>query len=337
MYPTVDNPSFGTFVKRQVEALSRAGCQQDVIIIESRCSRIEYLTAIYHLRRLVRSGRYDLVHAYYGLCGFVAACQSSLPIVVTYCGSDLNPGFAGREKALIRSWIINALSQLAALRATTCIVQSAEMLSRLFSRRTKKKTRILTCGVDRDLFQPGDRGLARHRLGWDQEQPVVLFVCSEPVLPAVKRPELARASMDIVSKRLPETRLEIVAGKAQELLPDYYRAADVLLLTSASEGSPNVVKEALSCNLPVVSTPVGDVPQLLAGLKNCYICEDRPGELAARVMDVLKDGGRTSSQDRMDGFSMRGISAAIMDIYAGICRVSSSLSEPSAPVESPVP
>src|SRR5262249_50352067 len=131
MYPTPGNPSFGTFVRRQVEALSALGCKQDLMIIESKKSRMEYLRGIVRVRRAIKTGCYDLVHAYYGLCGFVAVCQGAVPVVITYCGSDLNPGFAGCHRAPFRSRVIAALGQLAAVRAAASLVQSTEMLRRI--------------------------------------------------------------------------------------------------------------------------------------------------------------------------------------------------------------
>jgi glycosyltransferase involved in cell wall biosynthesis len=319
MYPSASRPSFGTFVKRQVDALSLAGCDQDLMIIESWRSRQEYLRAIFEVRRGVRSNHYDLVHAYYGLCGFVAAFQAKVPLVVTYCGSDLNPGFAGHAKAPLKSRVIVALGQLASLRACECIVQSREMFERLLWSRARQRTRILTCGVDLDLFKPGAREEARTRLGWSSSERVILFVCSESGLPAVKRPELAKLVVAKVQEKLPGSRLEIVSGRPQQQLPDYYRAADVLLLTSASEGSPNVVKEALACNLPVVSTCVGDVPELVNGLETCRLCNADADSIAAGVLEVLNRGARSDSHELMRRYSMEHTSSALLDLYGKIC------------------
>ena len=86
MYPTGEQPAFGTFVKRQMDALTLSGCEQRLLLIEGWRSRLNYVRAIFRVRKDVYAGRYDLVHAYYGLCGFVATCQGRVPVVVTYCG-----------------------------------------------------------------------------------------------------------------------------------------------------------------------------------------------------------------------------------------------------------
>src|SRR5439155_14668290 len=128
--------------------LTLSGCEQRLLLIEGWRSRLNYVRAIFRVRKDVYAGRYDLVHAYYGLCGFVATCQGRVPVVVTYCGSDLNPGFAGRERAWMRSMLIIALGQVAALRASACIVRSREMLGRLRWRQARERARIVTSGVD---------------------------------------------------------------------------------------------------------------------------------------------------------------------------------------------
>src|SRR5256885_8077140 len=75
-------------------------------------------------------------------------------------------------------------------------------------------------------------------------------------------------------------------------------ACDALVLTSMQEGSPNVVKEALACNLPVVSVPVGDVAQRLRGVEGCELCaDDRPETIAAALERVLRRGQRSAGRE----------------------------------------
>ena len=315
MYPTKEAPAFGKFVESQVEALRKLGCEQDVLVIQGKNKFTKYLSGILAVRRRVRRGCYSHLHAYYGLCGFVAVCQNALPVIITFCGSDLNRGFAGRRKARVRSLVIIALGQLAALRADLCIVRSREMLSRLRWFKARERARIITSGLDLQKFSPSSQAEARKRLGWSLQSRIVLFACADAALPAVKRPELAKAVMEEVRRRFPQAELKIVAGRPQEELPDYYSAADLLLLTSASEGSPNVVKEALACNLPVVSTRVGDVPDLLAGLENCHVCQADLEALSSKVIEVLATGVRTNSRHRMSAYSLERTSSALLDVY----------------------
>src|SRR5258708_15921936 len=77
-------------------------------------------------------------------------------------------------------------------------------------------------------------------------------------------------------------------------------ACDALVFTSRQEGSPNVVKEALACNLPVVSVAIGDVPERLRDLAGCEVCADaEPDTIAAALVRVLRRGERTASPERL--------------------------------------
>ena len=337
MYPSPEFPAFGTFVKRQVDSLSGAGCPHEVLLIDGRRSRLNYLKGIWRVNRALREGRFGMVHAYYGLCGFVASWQFRVPLVVSYCGSDLNPGFAGRERAPLRSLLTFILGQIASWRAAACVVRSQGMLSRLLLPWVRKRAHIVTSGVDLELFRPGDRSAARTRLGWEQNHPVVLFVCADPELPAVKQPQLARAAVESVKKTMPDVELRIVAGKPQAELPDYYNASDLLLLTSANEGSPNVVKEAMACNLPVISTPVGDVPNLLAGAHNCHVCGADPDEMSASIVQVLRSGERSSSREKMQEYSLDKTAATILEIYREVFSSDGAAAELAAQAERPAP
>jgi glycosyltransferase involved in cell wall biosynthesis len=315
MYPSGGAPAFGKFVQLQVEALRRLGCEQEVMIIRGRNKFLKYVLGFLEMRKRLRTTMYSHLHAYYGLCGFIASLQTRVPVVVTYCGSDLNSGYAGTRKARLRSLIIFALSQFAAWRASVCIVRSREMLGRILSAGARRKARIIVSGLNLDLFRPDQPLEARRRLGWEHDKPIILFVCSDPALPAVKRPELALAVANEVRRHFPSVELKVVAGQPQESLPDYYNAADVLLLTSANEGSPNVVREALACNLPVVSTRVGDVPDLLAGLNHCHVRNADPVDLASAVAEVLQARKRISSRDRVRTYSLDFTSQAILRTY----------------------
>jgi len=91
-------------------------------------------------------------------------------------------------------------------------------------------------------------------------------------------------------------RLRTVSGVDHDAVPDYMNAADALLLTSHSEGSPNSVKEALACNLPVVAVDVGDVRERLAGVE--------PSRVAASDEELV-GGSSTFSNPASDRTAAR--------------------------------
>jgi len=126
--------------------------------------------------------------------------------------------------------------------------------------------RVIPHGVDTEQFRPLDRRLARRELGWDDGRLHVLYPY-DTARPVKNFPRAERIVGSVADRISGEIALNVVTGVPHERMPAYMNAADALLLTSAHEGSPNAVKEALACNLPVVSTPVGDVPERLAGVR----------------------------------------------------------------------
>nr|WP_299232992.1 glycosyltransferase [Natronomonas sp.] len=229
-------------------------------------------------RRVRRRSRepYDVVHANYGLTGPMALAQSIRPVVVSFWGSDLL-GNVGR------------MSRLCARLADAVIVMSNEMDGML-----KTESHVIPHGVDLDLFRPFSREAARRSVGWRSDATHVLF----PYASQREAKDYPRAErvVDRVRGRIDgDVVLQTLHDVPHALMPLYMNAADVLLLTSKSEGSPNSVKEAMACNLPVVATDVGDVSERLAGVDPSFVCRT-DGALCDGLIDVL--GARRPSNGR---------------------------------------
>src|SRR5262249_1557511 len=108
-------------------------------------------------------------------------------------------------------------------------------------------------------------------------------------------------AVEILNERLP-ARLIIAWGVPHAEIPVYMGACDVFVFTSSQEGSPDIVKEALACDLPVISVAVGDVRQRLQGVEGCEVCADeRPETIAAALERALRRGG-----GRRDGWGGEG-------------------------------
>ena len=176
---------------------------------------------------------------------------------------------------------------------------------------------VIPNGVDTERFRPLDGGEARKRLGWSFEDRYVLFAGS-PENPRKAYP-VARAAVDraaaLVGSR--RTRMVPLSGIAPDLMPAHMSAADALLMTSYWEGSPNVVKEALACNLPVVSVPVGDVPDLLEGVEASTICPREPTALGDALAGVLQQPRRSDGRWAVQrkGLDVEQIGAAVASVY----------------------
>ena len=149
--------------------------------------------------------------------------------------------------------------------------------------------------------------------GWSPTQKHVLFG-AEPWRPE-KRFALARAAMDQLGMDHDGVQLHVLDGLPHEAVPSWLNAADVVLITSIHEGSPNVVKEALACNVPVVSVDVGDVRERLEGIEGCFIAASSPDDLAAKLKQVLERGRRIDARDRARELSSDRVAARLRRIY----------------------
>ena len=148
---------------------------------------------------------------------------------------------------------------------------------------------------DRSHYTPADRKAARVRLCLSGGVRYALFP-TNPARPE-KRFELARDALNHAGDLGHPVEPLVVYNRPHEEIPDYYNAADLLLLTSSHEGSPNVVKEALACNLPVVSTDVGDVRKVIGSSTNCHVTDETPDAIADAIASVLTDGNRSNGRN----------------------------------------
>jgi len=312
-WPTPDRPRTTNFISRQVEFLQAAGADVDVFHFTGGQNPRNYLAAWRGVRRRVATGRYDLVHAQFGQSA-LAALPKRVPLVVTFRGSDLLgmvSDTTGRH-----SWkgrVLQRLSRMVARRADAVIVVSEHMKARLPA---GVPATVIPSGLDLRLFHPMPRDEARRRLGWALDRRVVLFV-GRP-FQARKRHALARAAVALLDRTQP-TDLVVAWGVSHTEIPLYMNAADVLVCTSLQEGSPNVVKEALACDLPVVSVPVGDVARRLEGIEGCELCaDDRPETIAAALERVLRRGGRVNGHTAVQPLDEAVLTEQLLGIYRSV-------------------
>lgn len=295
MYPDDERPVYGVFVKRQIESMSRAGVDSDVLYVRGYKGAHVYVWAcLYFLVSTLRwRKRYALVHAHAGETAFVSRFLIGVPMVASYCGDDVL-GHAHADGTIsrphrLRRRVLKEQSRL----LTATITKSPEMAAVL---PLPGKNTVIPNGIDTKTFAPIDRDVARDRLGWKSRGPVVLFAATRPYEER-KRLPLAQAAIKVAAAELGPIELFIAENVAPATVPLLMNAADCLLLTSQSEGSPNAVKEAIMCNLPVVSTDVGDVAELVAGVSFSSVEADTPEALGAAVAAVLRAGGRSNGRE----------------------------------------
>lgn len=303
------------FIARQAEFLRREGVEVELFPFRGARNPRNYLAAWSEVRRRVRRGRYDLVHAQFGQSG-ITALPKSVPLVVTFRGDDLE-GIIGENGRYIASgWLLRSLSRAVARRADAIIVVS-EHMKRYLPR--SAAAHVMPSGIDLELFRPRPRDEARTALGLPLEERLVLFV-GNPSL-ARKRFGLAQAAVDRLALDRP-ARLIVGWEMPHRQIADLMNACDALIVTSMQEGSPNSVKEALACNLPVVSVPVGDVAVRLQGVEGCELCpDDRVETLAAALTRVLEREERIQGRSAVAHLDEVLLTRQLIGIYHSVLPV----------------
>jgi glycosyltransferase involved in cell wall biosynthesis len=279
----------------------------DVLFVDGPANKLNYLGGIFRFRRQIARHHYDLVHAHYVFSGIIALAQRGLPVVTTFHSGEVLEGSFQR-----------ALSRLVSARADLNIAVSAEVMQRL-----RGRSCVIPCGVDLERFRPVDVEEARRRLNLPTDARLVVFAAA---MRPEKRFDLVQEAFALVQERLPDARLVVVSNQPPELVPLYMNACDVLVLASRKEGSPQVVKEAMACNLPIVSTAVGDVPEVMVGTEGCHICTADPQDIADKLVSALEFGRRTDGRKRVEDLSMERVAERVMEAYGQVLasRASSS-------------
>jgi teichuronic acid biosynthesis glycosyltransferase TuaC len=301
------------FARQQVESLRAIGIDIEVVFFDSRLSPGGILRNCRQIRSVIKRFSPDLIHVQYGtVTAFATAFTTRLPLVITFHGSDLK---AETGFGWLRTHLGVFLSQIAALRASRLVCVTSELKSRLWWRRSICE--IIPIGVNLGLFKLITQEATRRELGWDRSQPVVLFNAGGA--PVRKGLDLAKATMGHAESVAGSIRFEAMSGGiAPERVPLLMNAADCLLVTSRSEGSPGVVKEALACNLPVVSVDVGDVAERLRGVSPSFIVERDPKLIARALIEVLSAKKRSNGREYVAELSETRIAQRIRSIYDSI-------------------
>jgi glycosyltransferase involved in cell wall biosynthesis len=316
MYPTAARPYFGVQVARQVESLRREGVSIVLEAIAGDRGEADYFLARRRIARLVRTQQPDLIHCHFGYTPLAAAFLGR-PYLVTLCGDDVNGESDGRGGITLKSRLGILVTQLFALAAARVIVKSAAMRNRLWPA-ARRKAELVPNGVDEELFHPLPRREARQRLGIGEHALVLAFVNSGGQ--ATKRLDLAAATRDALVGRGRAAQLLVAERIPPAEMPWYYGAADCLLMTSDLEGSPNCVKEALACGVPVVSVPVGSVPELIDTPTRGRVVARDPAQLADAVDAVVRSQPPTRPSLLPDALRAASVAQRLLGIYARVCR-----------------
>ncbi|HBH81730.1 MAG TPA: hypothetical protein DDY39_18040 [Nitrospira sp.] len=178
----------------------------------------------------------------------------------------------------------------------------------------RSKVRIIPNGIDLKRFKPIDQADCRNRLGWDPNRFHVLFPANVGGDPR-KRLYLAQAAVDKANRSGLNVELHQLRGVSHEAVPIWLNASDVVLLTSLHEGSPNIIKEALACDVSVVSVDVGDVRERIDGIEGCHIALPDPDDLGIKLSLVAANKGRVAGHAKMQALSLEQTALRLGSFY----------------------
>lgn len=307
MWPTDAHPTRGPYLRDQVMKLRELGVRCDVLTSDGGGMRA-YLRLARATRRRVREARYDVVHAHYGFSGIAARAQFAVPLVVTFHGSDVNPRVDLSGSRTMAGRLESISSRVLARLVDQVIVVSADLARGLRSRAT-----VIPVGVDLSAFAPTARDDARAQLNLRPEGRYVMFAADAGV--PLKRYALAQQAVKLVQEDLPDAELIAVHGRPHQEMPVWMNACDALIITSTSEGSSVVLKEALACNLPVVSVPVGDAVERLGGVESCRVVAAELHAIADALKHVLCSPRPASARGSIHDLDTTLLAKRVVEVY----------------------
>jgi glycosyltransferase involved in cell wall biosynthesis len=301
------------FARNQIATLEGLGVVGRTFFLLSRTSLRALFAEALRFRRELDSFKPDIIHAHYGtVTALFCALLTQVPLVITYQGSDLNP-FS--DKNPLRPPLGRMMSHLAALRASGIICVSTQLKEKLWWKRGRLE--VIPSGVDATVFYPRPKHEARALCNWRNEDMIV--ISSAGTDPIRKQFSLAEAAVRAAQACCGKIRHVTLNGNCdQKTVAAMFNASDCFLLTSSTEGSPNVIKEALACNLPVVSVDVGDVGERLQNVYPSAIVADNPHQLGAALAEVLRKPVRSNGSDTIVDLTAERAGEKVLALYRDI-------------------
>lgn len=286
-------------IRSQGESLINQGVSVEYFSIKGK-GLWSYFRHIFILRKYLRTHKFDIIHSHYSLASYVASLAGARPLVVSLMGSDVITKKPARLLILLFHkffW-------------DRTIVKSVGMKKLL----RVKNIEIIPNGVDFDRFSSIDKKDCQDRLGWDNKKKHLIFA-ADPSR-TEKNYSLAKKTVELLKYDY-ELVLHVLKDIPHEDIAVYFNAADVLILSSLHEGSPNVIKEAMVCNCKIVSTDVGDVKWILGNTGGCFITSFEEEDFKEKIRYAFEFEQKTKGRDRIIelGLDSNSVALRIRDVY----------------------
>ena len=301
-FPTLNYPIFGIFVKEQIESIKNLGVDCDVFFINGRENgKFEYLLSIFKLRKYLNANKYDIIHCHHAisaLCLIISGAVKRNKVIVSFQNDPEN-----EFGLFIYRFIKKRISQSIFKNNSKLIVDDSGS--------------YLANGVNTSFFINKGKAESYERLGLDNTKIYILFVSSN-FIRKQKRYDRFKEVLKILTSQYNWKNIEelILINSKRDLVPYYFSASSLHLLTSDFEGSPNSVKECMCCNIPVVSTPVGNVTEMLLGAHNCFVTNSFDAEeLAFFCNEALRKNGNPRDIIIQKKLDIESVALKLKQIY----------------------
>lgn len=305
-YPTERYPIYGIFVKEQIESLSNIGIKNEIFLFNGKgiLGKFQYIPSFLKLCIRLRKNRYDLIHCHHAL--------SAICYLLTFNKHKLVVSFQNDPINELGLWVFTLIKK----RANALIFKNKSLYLLL------KNAHYIPNGVNTNLFRPISKKEACKYLNLDDKNKYALFVSSN-FIRKQKRYDRFKLVLKILNDKYGiELKEILLINTKREVVPYYINASTIHILTSDFEGSPNSVKECMACNIPVVSTPVGNVKDLFADLKGYYISKsfeiNELTELVFKSLNLKTVTGRTKLIEK--NLDLKSVAKKINELYISIIK-----------------
>ncbi len=301
------------FIRSQAASLAPCGVQVTHFSVEGK-GVLNYLRNAYRLRRFVSERDFDVMHAHYSLCGWVAVlAKPRMPIVLSLMGTDALGDHAGANRVRLKSRLLVFLT-VAVQHFVDAVISKSKNISRIV---WQSSAYIIPNGVDLTRFAKSK--VDRAQLGLEPHKKYVLFLGN----PADTNKNVKLVADALSHLDRDDLELKIVYKAPHGQVAQYLNTADVFALCSFSEGSPNVVKEAMACGVPMVVTPAGDASDVVDGVAGCYVSSYHYADFAQKLelaLQFRQEQGRTKGRERLIdlGLDNETIAGRLTDLYRSL-------------------
>ena len=317
---------FAPFIEEQIAALQEIGVHIVRYAVTGK-GILGYLRELPALKQMIRAEQPDIVHAHFGLSGLLANLQRLVPVVTTYHGSDINvPKILRLSKIAMRLSAWNIFVSKRNVEIAFGCSDNGDRISDI-GKRLKQRSTLLPCGINLPKPWSEIQNQQVDQLTLNQWVHGILKKDVKHVLfagafdNAVKDSALAQVTINQLSSEGIQVELIELKGYNRDQVTALMYNCHALLMTSKTEGSPQVVKEAMACGCPIVSVDVGDVAERIEGVEGCYVVPTRdPQDIANALQKAIEFNGRTNGREKIIEMELtnKQVAERLMAIYKSL-------------------